>query len=79
VILFSGQIRNLHALRLEFERAGKDMERRHQSEIQALKLSLKEQGDVQTETFEARVIQLEATIKDRDQELGHQKYISNFN
>jgi hypothetical protein len=69
-----GQIRNLHALRLEFERSEKDMERRHHSEIQALQLSLKEQGDVQTESFEAKVIQLEATIKDRNQELVHQKY-----
>lgn len=50
------------------------MERRHQSEIQALQLSFKEKGEVLVEANAAEILVLEATIKDRNQELGHQKY-----
>lgn len=74
----TGHIRNLNALRLEFDRAAKDTERRHQQEFNSIKLSLKDEFDLIIQDRDATIVQLEAKIKDSTNETNHQKYIHHY-
>ncbi|KAL3897078.1 MAG: hypothetical protein SGCHY_003660 [Lobulomycetales sp.] len=69
----TSQLRNLHSARLDAERSAKDALRRHSAEMDQLLLRSTEEKESLAADFEARILELESTIKETDQKLSMQR------